>query len=93
MHAGVREIFKKLFFYFPDLLNLVRINQKKDPMRKILLIVACLIAIPVITLTFSSCKKRSYTCVCDGNYYTVTAFNKSAASTSCNTYGTDCYIE
>jgi hypothetical protein len=66
-------------------------------MKKILLILVCAIVFPAIALTFSSCKKKTYTCVCyyDGirTEYSVSAISSSAASKSCNDQLGDCSIE
>ncbi len=63
-------------------------------MRKFLLILAIAAVIPVFALTFSSCRKKTYTCVCnDGFTYDISALTKSKATSACEGYGSGCYIE
>jgi hypothetical protein len=66
-------------------------------MKKLLLIVICALLFPAIAFTFSSCKKKTYTCVCISNgyrtTYEITAVSKSAAEKSCDDQSGDCSIE
>ena len=66
-------------------------------MKKLALILVCAIMVPMIAVTFTSCKKKAYTCVCtSGGYvttYEVTAISKSKAEDACNDLSGDCYIE
>jgi hypothetical protein len=66
-------------------------------MKKLVLILVCAIIIPVIAVSFSSCSKKKYTCVCVYSgirtTYEITATSKSAAEKSCDDQLGSCTIE
>jgi hypothetical protein len=66
-------------------------------MKKLVLILVCAVVIPFIAVSFSSCKKKTYTCVCVyagiRTTYEVSAISKSKAEDACNDQSGTCAIE